>query len=71
MSNELKEIDIKNCTHYFDGIININSLDIDNILLDQKPCENILIYHTRYKTTLNIHKVVIVSKSAFNENYYY
>ena len=49
-NNELKEIDIENCTcYYFDGIININYLDVHNTLLDQKSDGNILIYIT-YKT---------------------
>ena len=34
-NNELKEINIKNCTcSYFDDIISINYLDLDSILLD-------------------------------------
>ena len=36
-NDELKEIDIKNCTcYYFDEIININSLNLDNISIDKK-----------------------------------
>ena len=32
MRNKLKEIDIKNRTcYYFDDIININDLDLDNV----------------------------------------
>ena len=39
-NNELNKIDIKNCTcYYFDDIININDLDLDNILLDEKSHE--------------------------------
>ena len=35
-TNELKEIDIKNCTcYYFDDIIKIESFDTDNILIDE------------------------------------
>ena len=34
-NNELKEIDIKNCTcYYFDDIFKIYNLDTDNILID-------------------------------------
>ena len=41
---KLKEIDIKNCTCcYFDEIINIHDLDLDNMLLDEKSDENFLI----------------------------
>ena len=36
-NNEFKEIDIKSRTcSYSDNIININYLDLDNILLDEK-----------------------------------
>ena len=39
------ETDVKNRTCYhFDDIININDLDFDQILLDKKPWENILMY---------------------------
>lgn len=41
---ELKEIDVKNCRCcYFDGMININDLNLANILLEKKSYENILI----------------------------
>ena len=48
-NNELKEIDIKNCTcYYFDDIMNIGAFNFNNILLDkksyEKSYENILIY---------------------------
>ena len=42
-NNDLKEINIKNCTCcYFDNRINIDDLDFDKILLDEKTHENIL-----------------------------
>ena len=45
--NALKEIEVKSLTcYYFDDIVNINDLDIDNILLH----ENILIYYVVYKS---------------------
>ena len=40
-NNELKEID--------DDIISINHLDLDNILLDEKLYENVLINNASYK----------------------
>ena len=47
----LKEINIKNCTCYhFDDIINIKDLNYDNILLDQKTNEIVLIYDVGNKT---------------------
>ena len=42
---------IKNGTCcYFDDIIKLEDFDLDNILIDQKPHENILIYGISYKT---------------------
>ena len=39
-NNELNIIDIKNCTcYYFNDIININDLEFDTNLLDEKPYE--------------------------------
>ena len=34
------EIDVKNRNWCFDGIININDFDLDNILLDEQSYEN-------------------------------
>ena len=54
-NNELKEIVTKNCTfYYFDDIINVNDLDLDNILLDEKSNENILISHAATKTPYGV-----------------
>ena len=57
--DELKEIDIENCTRYFfDHIIRAwdENIDSSDILLDEKLCkekyENILIYHISYKTSI-------------------
>ena len=37
INDELKEIDIKNCTcFYFNDIINIEDFDFNNILIDEK-----------------------------------
>ena len=35
-NDKLKEIDIKNCTFYFDDIIKIEDFDFGNILIDEK-----------------------------------
>ena len=49
--NKLKETDIKNRTCYhFDNIININDLDIDNILMNEKTCKNFMVYKNAYNT---------------------
>ena len=37
-NDKLKEINIKNCTcYYFDDIIKFEDLDLNNILIDEKP----------------------------------
>ena len=45
-NDKLKETDIANHTgYYFDYIIKIEDFDIDNILIDEKPHEYILVYN--------------------------
>ena len=44
MSKKLKDINIKNHTYYFFGIINIKSFDPNDIKIDEKSYKNILIY---------------------------
>ena len=52
-NDELKEIDIKNRTcYYFDVIIKIEDFDINNILIDEKPFENVLVYNISYKSLI-------------------
>ena len=42
---ELKEIDIKNRTcYYFDDIIKLEDFHFDNVLIDEKSSENLLVY---------------------------
>ena len=54
MIYELKKIQIKNRTcYYFDDIINLEDFDFDNILIDKKSHENILIYDISYKTLID------------------
>ena len=44
-NNEFKTVRIKNRTcYYFDDIIRLEDFDLDNILIDEKSHENILIY---------------------------
>ena len=51
---ELKEIDIKNCRcYYFNDIIKMEGFNLDNILVGENSCENILIYNISYKTLIN------------------
>ena len=50
---ELKKVRIKNCIcYYFDDIIKLEDFDLDNILIDKKAHENILIYEISYKTLI-------------------
>ena len=51
MSNKVKDTDIKNQTYYFfNDLINIKSLDSNNIKIDEKSYQNILIYYIGYVT---------------------
>ena len=53
-NNELKKVRIKNYTCYcFDDIIKLEDFYLDNILIDEKSHENILIYDISYKTLIN------------------
>ena len=48
-NNEIKTICVKNRTYYyFDDIIKLEDFHIDNILIDEKSLENILIYDISY-----------------------
>ena len=51
--NNLKEINIKNCNCcYFKDVIKTEDFDFNNILLDGKTYENILVYDISYKTVI-------------------
>ena len=51
MSNEVKDIDIKNRTYYFfNDIINIKNFDPNITKIDKKLLKNILIYYIGYVT---------------------
>ena len=48
-NDELKEINIKNCTcYYFDDIIKTKDFDLYNILIDEKSYKNVLVYNILY-----------------------
>ena len=53
-NDKLKEIDIKNrlCYH-FNDIIKVEDFDHDNILIDKKSNENILVYIISYKSLID------------------
>ena len=46
-SNKLKETDMKNRMYYY---VDSTDFDFDNILIDEKSNENILVYDISYKT---------------------
>ena len=51
MNNKVKDIEIKNRTYYFfNDIFNIINFDQNDIKIDEKSYENILIYYIRYLT---------------------
>ena len=51
---EFKKVRIKNRTCcYFHDLIKLEDFDIDNILIDEKPHENILIYDISYETLID------------------
>ena len=59
-NDALKEIDIKNRTrYYFDDIIKIEDCNLDNILIDGRSHENILVYNTSYKTLIDVKPLCI------------
>ena len=61
---ELKEINIKNRTcYYFDDIIKVFNFNLDNILVDEKSYEDILVYNISYKNLIGSKPFRIV----FNE----
>ena len=51
-NDKLKKISIKNHTWYFDDTIKIEDFDLDNILIDEKPYENGLVYIILYKNLI-------------------
>ena len=53
-NNKFKRIIIKNRTfYYFDDIIKFEDFDLDNNFIDEKSCENILVYNISYKTLMS------------------
>ena len=60
MSNKVKDINIKNRTYYFfNGIIDIETLDTNNIKIDEKSDKNILIYYIGYVTDQKYFKFIV------------
>ena len=52
-NDEWKDIDIKNRTCYhINDIITIEDFHFNNVLINEKSYENILVYHISYKTLI-------------------
>ena len=53
-NNKFKKVCIRNCTCYcFDDIVKLENFNLDNILINEKLHENILIYDISYKTLID------------------
>ena len=51
---ELKKINIKNRTcYYFDDIMKVEDINVNNTLLDEESYQNILVYNILYKTFMD------------------
>ena len=60
-NDKLKKIGTKKCTRYsFNDIIKVEGLDFDNILLDKKSYENVLINLVSYKTLIGAKPIRIM-----------
>ena len=58
--DELKEINAKNRTcYYFDDITRMIDIGFNNILLNEKSYENILIYDISYKIFMGAESLLI------------
>ena len=63
-NNKVKDVDTKNRTiYFFSVIINIENFNANNVKIDEKPYNNILIYYTRCVTIKDLKSVKINSGS--------
>ena len=66
MSNNVKDIKIKNHTYYFfDEIIIIKDFDANNIKIDEKSYKNVIIYCIAYMTIKDSKYVKINSVNRY------
>ena len=71
-NNELKKADIENRTcYYFDDIMKVVDIYFDNILLEKKSYEIILVYDISYKTVMGARplRIMFDSVDGFNKIY--
>ena len=60
-NDKLKEIDIKyRACYYFDDIIKIEDFDLNNILIDEKSYENILVYNDGFVRVYDRSKYLVL-----------
>ena len=53
-NDKFKKINIKNhACYYFNDIIKIEDFDLNNVLIDEKSFENILVCNISYKSLIN------------------
>ena len=61
----IREMDIKNYIYYlFDVVTNIKSLDLNNIKIDEKLYQDILIYYNGYVTSNSVKTLYIIINKA-------
>ena len=60
MSNNVKDVNMKNHTYYFFDDINIKDFDPNNIKIDEKSYRNILIYYIAYVTIKNLKYIKVI-----------
>ena len=61
MSSKVKDIYLKNRTYYlFDDIVNTKNFDSNNIKIDEKSHESILIYYIVYVTIKDLKYINLI-----------
>ena len=69
MSNKVKDINIRNQTYYFfNAIIYIENLDLNNIKTDENSYKNNIIYYggyvtiKKYRKSLSVNPLCLISR---------
>ena len=69
-NDKLKEIDIKTRTcYYFDDITETKDFDLDNIVVDEKSYENILVPDISYKSLIDSKLLLIRLEIYLNHKF--
>ena len=70
VDNKLSEIDIYGLTYYYlDGTININDLDFNKAIFDEKPYEEIYSYKYRTKCDINFLSIIFRKTNGYTKNF--